>query len=189
MIKSMTGYGIAHYENDTVIISVEIKTLNSKYLDLSIRNPRQFSDKEIEIRNIIAEKLERGKVTVIIDFSPKSSHELPISINEALFVSYFDKYRSLAEKVGSDSADIFKMAFQSPNVTTSNIEVSKGQEDWELVKEVLLNAIAECDRFRQDEGIALFHRFVDNIKILERGLEQVKLEEPKRKARIQSKIK
>lgn len=185
----MTGYGIAHYENDTAIISVEIKTLNSKFLDLSIRNSRQFSDKEIEIRNLISEKLERGKVNVTIDFSTKSSNELPITINEALFASYFEKYSSLAEKVGSDTTDVFKLAFQSPNVSTSNIEVARGQQDWELVKKVLLEAIADCDQFRQDEGDTLYQRFVENIKVLEDGLEQVKLEEPRRKERIKEKIR
>jgi uncharacterized protein (TIGR00255 family) len=189
MIKSMTGYGIANYENDTVVISVEVKTLNSKYLDLSLRNPRQFSDKEIEIRNIIAEKLERGKVNVTIDYSTKSNDELPISINDALFASYYEKYKSLAEKVGSNTTDIFKLAFQSPNVSTSNMEIAKGQGDWELVKKVLLEAMADCNQFRQDEGETLYHRFVENLNILEKGLEQVKLEEPRRKEKIQKKIR
>lgn len=190
MIKSMTGYGIAQYENANAIISVEIKTLNSKFLDLSLRSPRQFSDKEIEIRNIIAEKLERGKVNVTIDFAAKSTNELPITINEDLFLSYYEKYSSLAEKVGlTDTPEIFKLAFQSPNVTTSKVETGSGQEDWELVKKVLLEAVSHCDQFRQDEGNTLYYRFEENINILEEALEQVKLEEPKRKERIQKKIK
>ncbi len=189
MIKSMTGYGIAHLENETAAISVEIKTLNSKFLDLSLRNPRQFADKEIEIRSMIAEKLERGKVNVTIDLIKKTSNDLPIAINESLFASYYDKYSSLAKKVGSDTSDLFKLAFQSPNVSTSNVEVGGAQEDWEWIKKAIIDAMENCDQFRQDEGNALYQRFVENIQILEEGLEQVSLEEPRRREKIQNKIR
>src|SRR5690606_31993479 len=164
-------------------------TLNSKFLDLSIRSPRQFSDKEIEIRNLITEKLERGKVNVSIDYHTKASNELPISINEDLFISFFEKYSSLASKVGTETKDIFKLALQSPNVSSSNIETEKGQEDWEIIKRVLEEAVDNCDQFRQDEGNTLYHRFEENIKVLEDGLAQVQLEEPRRREKIQGKIR
>src|SRR5690606_35326031 len=127
MIKSMTGYGIAKFDNEAIAISVEVKTLNSKFLDLSIRSPRQFADKEIEIRNLITEKLERGKVNVTIDYHAKAISELPITIDEALFVSFFNTYTALARKVGVETDDIFKLALQSPNVSSSNVEVGRGQ--------------------------------------------------------------
>lgn len=185
----MTGYGIANLENDATTISVEIKTLNSKYLDLSIRSPRQFADKEIEIRNLIAERLERGKVNVTIELTNKAKNELPITINEELFVSYFEKYESLANKVGAGKEDIFKLALQSPNVSSSSVEIEKGQGDWDLVKTVLLEAIGKCDQFRQDEGNTLYHRFEENIKELEDGLERIMLEEPRRREKITGKIR
>lgn len=189
MIKSMTGYGIANFDNEAIAISVEVKTLNSKFLDLSIRSPRQFADKEIEIRNLITEKLERGKVNVSIDYHTKTSNELPVAINEDLFVSFFEKYSFLASKVGAEGQDIFKLALQSPNVTSSNVEAGKAQEDWETIKGVLLEAVDNCDQFRQDEGNTLYHRFEENIKVLEEGLAQVKLEEPRRREKMLGKIK
>lgn len=185
----MTGYGIGNYENDTYSISVEIKTLNSKFLDLSIRNPRQFADKEVEIRNMVAEKLERGKVNVSIDLIKKSGTDLPIAVNEDLFRSYYEKYSALADKVGSEHRDVFKLAFQSPNVTASRIETGSGEEEWVLVRKALEDAMDQCDQFRQDEGNTLHERFEDNIKIIEQGLEQVKSEEPRRRERIQNKIR
>ncbi len=69
----MTGYGIANFEDDRYIISAEVKTLNSKFLDLSLRSPRQFSDRELEIRNLVGDKLDRGKVNLTVEFSAKSS--------------------------------------------------------------------------------------------------------------------
>lgn len=189
MIKSMTGYGIAHFDNDAVTISVEVKTLNSKFLDLSIRSPRQLADKEIEIRNLVTDKLERGKVNLTIEYQPKAGAELPVSINEELFVSFYEKYKSLAEKVQAEEGDLFKLALQSPNVSTTQVESGRGQEDWDLIKGVLLEAIEHCDRFRQDEGNTLYQRFEENIRILEEGLEQVKAEEPRRREKIIGKIR
>lgn len=185
----MTGYGIAHFDNDAVTISVEVKTLNSKFLDLSIRSPRQLADKEIEIRNLVTDKLERGKVNLTIEYQPKAGAELPVSINEELFVSFYEKYRSLAQKVGAQENDLFKLALQSPNVSTSNVESDRGQEDWETIKKVIVEAIDNCDRFRQDEGNTLYQRFEENIRILEEGLEQVKAEEPRRREKIIGKIR
>lgn len=189
MIKSMTGYGIAQSENDSFSISVEIKTLNSKFLDLSIKNPRQFADKEIEIRNMVANKLERGKVNVNIDLVKKSNNELPIAINEDLFKNYYEKYSALAEKVGSQQTDIFKLAFQSPNVTSSKVDAGSGEEEWKWMMKALEEAMDHCDQFRQDEGNTLYERFEENLKVIEYGLEQVKSEEPRRRESIQSKIR
>lgn len=185
----MTGYGLANFDNESITIAVEVKTLNSKFLDLSIRSPRQFSDKEMEIRNLIAERLERGKVNVTIDYHTKANGELPITIDEALFVSFFEKYAALANKVGATTHDVFKLALQSPSVSSSTVEAGRGQEDWDLIKKVLLEAVGHCDQFRKDEGNTLCGRFEENIKALEEGLETVKREEPRRREKIRSKIR
>ena len=189
MIKSMTGYGIANFENEAVKITVEIKTLNSKYLDLNLKSPRQFSDKEIEIRNLITKELERGKVNLTIDLISKGGEDLPIAINEELFEAYFEKFKSLANRVDTDTTDLFRLAFQSPNVVSSAVETEKGAGDWELVRKVLVEAIEGCNQFRMDEGSTLYSRFEENVKVLEEGLELVKKEEPLRKEKIQSRIK
>ncbi|HLT74304.1 MAG TPA: YicC/YloC family endoribonuclease, partial [Ohtaekwangia sp.] len=70
MIKSMTGFGQCINDNGQVLMSAEVKSLNSKFLDLTLRLPKMFSDKEIEVRNLVSEKLERGKVTLSVDYLP-----------------------------------------------------------------------------------------------------------------------
>ena len=85
MIKSMTGYGVAGFENEQLVIQVEVRTLNSKMLDLSSRSPRQFADKEAEIRNRAQAILDRGKVSISIDFLVKGNQNLPVQLNEDLF--------------------------------------------------------------------------------------------------------
>jgi uncharacterized protein (TIGR00255 family) len=189
MIKSMTGYGVANLENDDYIINVEIKTLNSKFLDLSLRAPRQFSDKELEIRNLVNATLERGKVNLTIEFTAKTSNELPVTINEELFAAYFSKYQSMAERVGADTGDLFKLAAQSPNVTTVLTESANSTQGWEKVKEVLQQALEACNGFREDEGEVLAGKLHENIKVIRDGLTKVEEEDPIRKERIKSRIK
>jgi uncharacterized protein (TIGR00255 family) len=189
MIKSMTGYGLASIENDAFIISVEVKTLNSKFLDLNIRSPRQFSDKELEIRNQVAKLLERGKVNINIEFTNKTGVDLPISINEPLFVSYYQKYKDLSEQVNGRSEDLFKLALQSPSVISNLVEKTSGSEEWEAVKEIIEAALIKCDDFRKDEGQVLESKFLENLSVIREGLAQVKVADPIRKERIRQRIR
>lgn len=185
----MTGYGVANLENDYYVIHAEVKTLNSKFLDLGLKYPRQFADKEIEIRNLISERLERGKVNLTLDFSTKSYDELPIEINEVLFKKYFEKYKSLADQVGQTIPDIVKLALQSPSVSSTVTEKSKQPEEWEAAKKVLLEAVDKCMGYRKDEGTALLEKFRENIQVISEGLNRIKEEEPRRKQKIKDKIR
>lgn len=189
MIKSMTGFGVAGLEDEQMMIQVEVRSLNSKFLDLSIRSPRQFSDKEPEIRNTVQSILDRGKVSVSIEFVPKGSQNLPVSINRDLFKSYFEEFKSLADLVGEKPADLFKLALQAPNVINSIPVEREESQDWEQVKAVLEQALRKCDGFRQDEGAALYSKLEENIQIIRSAFQRVKQEDPGRKERIQQRIR
>jgi uncharacterized protein (TIGR00255 family) len=189
MIKSMTGYGMAGFEDDAFIIGVEVKTLNSKFLDLTIRSPRQFADKEAEIRNMVNATLERGKVNVSIDFSRKVGVDLPVSINESLFESYYQEYLSLAKKVNSDTTDLFKLALQSPNVISHVVEKTSVTEEWESVKKVLAIALENCNGFRMDEGNVLEQKFEDNLLVISTGLNKIKDLDQTRKSKVKERIR
>ncbi|MCH7415148.1 YicC family protein [Belliella sp. R4-6] len=189
MIKSMTGYGLASFEDDTFVVSVEVKTLNSKFLDLSIRSPKQFSDKELEIRNIVSAILERGKVNISIDFSRKSGEELPVGFDETLFAGYYHRYLAMANLVGANTSDVFKLAVQSPNVMTQSTEKVAVGEEWNVVKDVIQQALVKCDAFRTDEGNVLEKKFNENLSIIKEGLRNVEKEDPIRKDRIRQRIR
>lgn len=189
MIKSMTGFGVAGLENEQMMIQVEVRSLNSKFLDLSIRSPRQFSDKENEIRTLVQSILDRGKVNVSIEFVPKGSQNLPVTINQALFKAYFEEFKNLADLVGEKSDDIFKLALQSPNVITSIPMEREEGEDWEQTKLVLEEALKRCDGFRKDEGASLYSKLEENILVIRSAFERVKHEEPIRKERIKQRIR
>ncbi len=152
MIKSMTGYGVAGFENEQLVIQVEIRTLNSKMLDLSIRSPRQFADKEAEIRNRVQAILDRGKVSVSIDFLAKGNQNLPVQLNEDLFKTYYSTFERLAASVGETSTDLFKLALQAPQVMVTTTMDREDSEDWAQVRLVVEEALVCCEAFRVDEG-------------------------------------
>jgi uncharacterized protein (TIGR00255 family) len=189
MVKSMTGYGLAGVENDAFVISVEVKTLNSKFLDLSIRSPKQFSDKEHDIRNIVSKVLDRGKVNLTIEFTNKAGTDIPIAINEELFQSYYKKYTKLANDAGAESEDFFKLALQSPGVISNLVEKTSESEEWEAVKTVIEEALVKCDQFRIDEGNVLESKFLENLAVIREGLSQIKVSDPIRKERIRLRIR
>ncbi|MCU0398232.1 MAG: hypothetical protein MUC73_09020, partial [Cyclobacteriaceae bacterium] len=114
MIKSMTGYGHVLHDDNQVKINVEVKSLNSKYLDVSLRLPKHFSDKEIELRNLLSEKLERGKVSVSIDFQKYNEGEVKQVYNEKLFMAYYAELKKLADRVLAPYERLFELALNSP---------------------------------------------------------------------------
>lgn len=189
MIKSMTGFGVAGFENEQMMIQIEVRSLNSKFLDLSIRSPRQFSDKEPEIRNIVQAILDRGKVSVSIEFVAKGVQNLPVTINQELFKTYYEEFKNLAESVGEKPDDLFKLALQAPNVIISIPMEREENADWEQVKRVLEEALRKCDGFRKDEGGSLYAKLEENIQIIRSAFQRVKQEEPGRKEKIQQRIK
>lgn len=190
MIKSMTGFGNASFEDEYMIIHVEVKSLNSKFLDLSIRSPRQLSDREHEIRNLVQAVLDRGKVNVSIDFFPKSATELPLNINEELFNAVYFKFKALADRVGDHSQDLFKLALQVPNVMNpASVEIKNEEEQWLGIKKIVGEALQKCEDFRVDEGNSLELKLEENIHFIVEGLCKIKEEESGRKEKIKQKIK
>jgi uncharacterized protein (TIGR00255 family) len=189
MIKSMTGFGVAGFENEHMAIQVEVRSLNSKFLDLSVRSPRQFTDKEPEIRNRVQAVLDRGKVSVSIDFVAKGMQSLPVQLNEDLFKTYHAAFGKLATSVGETSVDLFKLALHAPNVMVTASMDREDTEDWGQVKLVLEEALMRCEGFRADEGASLFVKLQENIDTIRKGLTRIKAEEPIRKEKIQSRIR
>lgn len=178
-------------EDDSRTIQAEVKTLNSKFLDLSLKLPRQFSEKEHEIRNLVQGILERGKVNLALDFIPKKSNQIPVTINEELFQAYFEKYQNLANSVVAEKSELFKLALQSPSVIVNmaSDEATEAEEEWELIQKVIIEALQKCDQFRKDEGESLFEKLKENIQVIESALQQVKAIEGQRKDRIKNRIR
>lgn len=189
MIKSMTGFGQSAVDDGQYQIAVEIKSLNSKFLDLNLRLPKTFSDKEIEVRNLISESLERGKVSVAIDFEKVADGQISQTYNDALFVAYYSELKKLADRVVAPYDALFQLALNSPNVIQGNAKEDVPEETWAKVKKLLSEALAKCDKFRIDEGKVLDKMLTNCCKVIEENLERIKELDPKRVQRIRDRLK
>lgn len=189
-MKSMTGFGQAIYDNGQAQLSIEIKSLNSKFLDLSLRLPKAFSDKELELRNMLNEKLERGKVSVNIEYVRTGDDEIRQTYNKALFKGYFMELKKLAEEVGVPVAgNIFELALASPEVIQSKLRDEVSEEDWQWVKRALHEAIGKCDAFRVQEGKVLQSMLSVCCGKILAGLTEVDALDPARVTRIHERLK
>jgi len=189
MIKSMTGFGQASVDDGQSKIHVEIKSLNSKFLDLNLRLPKAFADKELEVRSLISEKLERGKVSVSVDYENTGDGTIKQTYNEQLFAAYYAELKKLADKVYAPYESLFELALNSPDVIHGNLKEEAGEELWAKVKHQLLEALKMCDNFRVDEGKILEKMLADCCAVIEQNLEKVKELDPKRVARIRERLR
>ncbi|MFZ2904871.1 MAG: YicC/YloC family endoribonuclease [Cyclobacteriaceae bacterium] len=188
MIKSMTGFGQANHDDGQQQITVEIRSLNSKFLDLGLRLPKAFSDKELEVRNLISEKLERGKISFNIEYQRYGQQEVKQTYNEDLFLAYYSRLKKLADKVNASHESLFEAALNSPDVIQSKPE-EDNEEDWSVVKRVILQAISGCEEFRKTEGKTLEGKFREYIQSIGTALKKVEVLDPKRVERIREKLK
>jgi len=188
MNKSMTGFGQARFEDDQFAISVEVKTLNSKFLDVNMRLPKAFNDKELEVRNLIGEKLERGKVNLVIEFLNKKEATTKVNINKKLFVQYYSQLKALAEEVDSTKEDIFRLSMQFPEVMETLEDDTNKEKEWKIIKPIVEQAIQQCDDFRQKEGAALTGSLKQNAIAIRDNLERIKSAEPNRLERIKARL-
>ena len=185
----MTGYGHAKLEDSERIISIEVKTLNSKFVDATIRLPKNFSGKEPEIKNLLTEKLERGKISLVIEYGRLEDGSIPVEFNESLFKSYYLELSRLADLVHAPKEDIFRMALSYPDVQIQKVDDEKLEEEWKIINDVLLNALDHCDQFRINEGKDLsskFAMYLDNIETL---LIQVEENDPQRLSELKTRLK
>ena len=185
----MTGFGQAVLNTGEIQITVEVKSLNSKFLDLSLRLPRLFSEKEVEVRNAVAEKLERGKVSLNIDYQQTGKQEIRQQYNEELFVAYYTELKKLADKVKAPYESLFSMALNSPDVIQGNGKEELDPALWQNVQKLVNDAIEKCDQFRKTEGKTLEEKLSQYCKSILEALEKVEEIDPKRVEKVRAKIK
>jgi uncharacterized protein (TIGR00255 family) len=189
MIKSMTGFGQSSFDDGHSQLYVEIKSLNSKFLDLNLRLPKVFSDKEMEIRNMISEALERGKVSVSIDYERQADGQISQTYNEVLFTVYYSELKKLADKVYAPYENLFEMALNSPDVIQNSLKEEVSEEVWANVKKLMKEVLGKCNAFRIDEGKVLETMLKNCCKSIEQSLETIKELDPKRVERIRERLR
>lgn len=188
MIQSMTGYGKSTAVFKNKKINVEIKSLNSKALDLSTRIAPLYREKEMEIRSMISKVLERGKV----DFSiwvEKDETQTATPINGAILENYYSQIKTISEEKNIPlPADWFATLLRLPDVMTRTEVEELEDEEWNVVQNIINDAIAKLVDFRTQEGIALQKKFTEKIENIGRLLKSIEPYEQCRTERIRQRL-
>lgn len=187
MIKSMTGFGRQTFDTGNNLITIEIRTLNSKQLDMNLRSPINYKEKELDVRNLISTHLERGKIDINISFEHKSIDSAAV-INTDLAVHYFEQLKALSNKLGINSEnDFLQLILKMPDVLASQQE-EINPEEWQLVLDGLNNTCQIVDQFRISEGKLIEADFSKGIKIIIDLLSRVEPFEAERTLKIKERI-
>jgi uncharacterized protein (TIGR00255 family) len=187
MIRSMTGYGKAEITLPDKKVTIEIKSLNSKNNDTYIKLPNAYRSKELELRQIINEKLQRGKIDANI-FYELNAGISPATINKELVKSYYLQLKEINKELGVESDEnLLSVVMRLPD--TIKLEKNEFEEtEWLKIKEVVNLAIAQVDAFRVQEGKVLEKDMLVNVENILKGLADVGKYEDARIGKIREKL-
>ena len=184
MIQSMTGYGKEVVQLPSKTITIEIKSLNSKGLDLNTRVPSAYREKELEIRDLLAKSLERGKV----DFSlyiEVTGEETTSQLNEVVVKQYI---KQLANGVNGDPVELLKMAVRMPDaLKTEREEID--EKEYDSILKGIAKALKAINKYRTDEGSVLENDFKERIVIISKLLEDVVAIDPERVDAVKERLR
>jgi len=182
MIQSMTGYGKINKILSDKKITVEIKSLNSKNLDMNTRIPSVYREKDIEIRKILAKNLMRGKVEFSI-YVENTGENASAVINKNIVSGYLEQLKEL--NTGSD--DLLAIAMRLPDVLKAERE-ELNEEEWNEVNTMILEAIEKLQEFRKDEGEALKKDFIIHLDHIQRMLDEILKTDQERLEAVREKL-
>lgn len=185
MIKSMTGFGKAEQSSNGKNIRIEIRSLNSKFLDLNLRMPNQFRDNEMMLRNLMNEKLERGKVDCMIFFEDINSSSF--AINTDLAIKYLNELTTIAVAHNQSTEFLLASVLKMPEVMKPVRETNK-EDDWNETFRLINTAIDEFQKFRTQEGNALQKILEQNVLTILQLLTEAEQMEGERMQNIKTRI-
>ena len=189
----MTGYGKAEclVANNKKLV-VEIKSLNSKSLDLGVRIAPQLRSKELEIRTLIGQRLERGKIDLSIYYQDAASTDQTVAyapINREAFAYYYKELTALQQELGwANNQDIVGAILRMPDVTKIQESNEISDEEWAVVIQTIEEAIKQFNAFREQEGMSLYHMFCEKLDAIAILLAEVEPYEQSRVEKIKARI-
>ena len=193
MVRSMTGYGRGEYMAEECHFVVEIKSVNHRYNDISIKLPRFMNGMEDAIRKRIMKEIARGKTDVYITFETFSADNVIVKINEPLAMAYIEKLHELEQKFDVSSQNTLDLVARFADVIT--VEKTEGQEDilWRILLPALEQAISKFVEMREKEGAALVNDILNKREQIQIMLETIKQRCPfvvnEYKQKLQNRIK
>lgn len=183
----MTGYGKAECELKDRKVTIEIKSLNSKNLDIYTKIPGVYREKELEIRNSISKTLQRGKVEIVLYYEV-TDEKKGTSINSSVVKNYYEQLKSIATDLSIPESELFlQMALRLPD--TLNIERDEiDPEDWKVISNTIQDAMKQLDNFRTQEGAYLKKDIEQRIKLIDKYKEEITPFEINRTEKIRTKL-
>lgn len=175
MIHSMTGYGKSVLQLPTKKLTIELKSLNSKNLDINARMPSIYREKELAIRKLLAKKLERGKVDFSI-YVETTAEDTSTQINTPVVKQYIKQLKDVAE---GDDIDLLKMAVRFPDALNT-VREEIDENEWKQIEAQIETAVSELNNHRLNEGKVLELDFNDRLKTISAILDEVITMDPER---------
>ena len=172
MLHSMTGYGKASGSFEDKKISVEIRSLNSKSMDLYTRIASPYREKELEIRQYVTNALDRGKVELNIQIESIGVSK-SMEINKVLAQEYYKDLKETNALIGESSSDYLSMVLRMPEIYTQTKDTTVSDEEFSFVHTIVADACLNLNTFRRQEGQALENEFTERIEEIRRLLKQV----------------
>lgn len=183
----MTGYGLATNDFKQAKYTVEIKSLNSKFLELSLKLPKAFTDKEFLLRSECNKQIERGKVNVSILVENAETTTRTSSINQDLLKYYYNQLKAAAADLETSPSNLFQLALNFPEVIQYETdEVS--EDEWKTVYKTFEEALLAFQNFRRDEGNTLKQDLILRINNILEGMRLVALHEPDRLVLVRERL-
>ncbi len=188
MMKSMTGFGKTAAILNGKNYEIEIKSLNGKSLDINTKLPANYKERELEMRSIIGERLERGKIDFSLTITVVSGGEA-VKVNEELLASYFNTMSQITDRLNfkPDQTQLFTTLLRFPDVLRNDPE-PLDENEWEFVKALLIKAVDALDNFRTQEGQNLKGDFVKRTNLILDYLSRVEPFEKQRVEQIKERI-
>lgn len=183
MIQSMTGYGKSLVQLESGNLTIEIKSLNSKNIDLNTRITNSVKSKELLIRKHLSDKLKRGKIEFLLYMNSANNNKKSL-LNSPLINTYIDQLRGI---VDGSAVELLKIAVKMPDAIVSE-QIEENDSDWPIIYKQIENAIESLIKYRNDEGLVLEKDFIMRIHKIEDLLSSINKIDPKRINHIRSKI-
>lgn len=187
MIKSMTGYGLASADQENTKFVVEIKSLNSKFLELNLKLPRAYADKELLLRNVCSKEIERGKVNVSINIERSEENLKGATINAALLSKYYKQLEAINVDLGANSNNLLQAVLSFPDVISYTEEVVN-EGEWDIVQKTFNTALQNFNQFRETEGAVLKQDLELRIKNILDFFAQIEVLAPLRIPQIRARL-
>ena len=175
----MTGYGMTSFDSESTKYTVEIKSLNSKFLELSLRLPKSFTEKEFQLRTECNKQIERGKVNLSINVEKANTTINAAGIDKELLKHYYEQLKAVSFDLDEPANNLLELALSLPEVVKYE-EETVSEEEWKIAEKTFQQALAAFQQFRADEGKVLEQDVKYRIGIILKNLELIEIEEPKR---------